>query len=85
MQRRTYGSPFQLRSGSPFKNDPKRMYIAEGDKNRLVDVTEGGTTETPAERGTNTSYDTAWDKNFKIVDGMRIDKYGNKYTDDLSD
>ena len=60
------------------------MYIAEGDKNRLVDVTEGGTTETPAERGTNTSYDTAWDKNFKIVDGMRIDKYGNKYTDDLS-
>jgi len=84
MQRKIYGSPFQLRSGSPFKNDKKRMYIDEGDKNRLVDVTKGGTTTTPAERGTNTSYDTAWEKNFKIVDGMRVDKYGNKYTDDLA-
>ena len=46
MQRHPNGTPFKLRSGgSPFKNDKQRMFIKEGDDNRLVDVTKGQETK----------------------------------------
>ena len=44
MQRVVGGTPFKLRSGSPFKDDKKRMVRKTKDnKNELVDVTKGKT------------------------------------------
>ena len=38
MQRTTKGTPFQLKSGSPFKQEPKRMVRKTDDnRNELVD------------------------------------------------
>jgi hypothetical protein len=45
MLRKAGGTPFKLRSGSPFRNEKQRMYIKEDEGNRLVDVTAGKETK----------------------------------------
>ena len=45
MVRKAGGTPFKLRSGSPFRNEKQRMYIKEDAGNRLVDVTKGKETK----------------------------------------
>ena len=45
MLRKAGGTPFKLRSGSPFRNEKQRMYIKEDAGNRLVDVTKGKETK----------------------------------------
>ena len=75
MQRTTKGTPFQLKSGSPFKQEPKRMVRKTDDnRNELVDVTKGETNK-------RLSFQQAWDQDYQNVrtnyekKGLTFDDY----------
>ncbi len=43
MQRKTGGTPFTLKSGSPFQQTTRMVRKTDDNKNELVDVTKGKT------------------------------------------
>ena len=74
MQRTTKGTPFQLRSGSPFKQEPQRMVRKTDDnRNELVDVTKGST-------NVRKTWKQAWADNDEGIQGMY-----NSYEDYVAD
>ena len=72
MQRTTGGTPFKLRSGSPFKQT-RMVRKTDDNRNELVDVTKGQT-------NTRKTYKQAWADNDEGIQGM----YGS-YEDYVAD
>jgi hypothetical protein len=73
MQRRTGGTPFTLKSGSPFQQTTRMVRRTDDNKNELVDVTKGKTS-------TRKTFKQAWADNDEGIQG----KYSS-YNDYVAD